>query len=329
MVSAVPFPQAQPAAFAWLDDEVPFDAERHLAIEAPTEILGLADLGYSEHEIAPTASAAAVSAPFRILSAEGAAIMLETARRLRPFAQRAGNRIEQVVRGGCYRSRWLRDLCLSPEVSEAMAAIYGTRVAPHTMPVHLGHLNYEPSTVAEPVDKWHHDTIALDYVLMVTDPNELPGGRFEYFTGTKAEAAALAAAGNTPPPERIVAPEFPGPGWAVALHGNMVVHRAGPLTGKAERITMVNAYVALDTSGDDQSRSRDLIGVDEPGALYTEWARHAAWRGRTRLQALIDSLPFDTDPETVIAELDHAIADVRTAIDDMRAGPKEADHYER
>jgi len=40
-------------------------------------------------------------------------------------------------------------------------------------------------------------------------------------------------------------------------------------------------------------------------------------------------LPFDTEPDTVVDELERAITDARTAIDDMRAGPREADHYER
>lgn len=38
------------------------------------------------------------------------------------------------------------------------------------MPVHLGRLNYEPTDLSAAVDKWHHDTISLDYVMMVSDP---------------------------------------------------------------------------------------------------------------------------------------------------------------
>ena len=101
--------------------------------------------------------------------------MLDTARRLRYFTRPAGERIERTVRGGCYRSRWLRDACLSPEVTEHLEAIYGIEIAPHPMPVHLGHLNYEPSQIDTAIDKWHHDTLPLDYVLAVTDPAEVAG----------------------------------------------------------------------------------------------------------------------------------------------------------
>ncbi|NDH89172.1 MAG: hypothetical protein EBY61_11300, partial [Actinobacteria bacterium] len=131
---AVPFPETQPPGYAWLEDEPVFDPGRHLQLEAPAEILFLADLGYDEAEIATKATPVAASSPFRMLSDEGAAIMLDRARRLRAFSTPAGDRIESVTRGGCYRSRWLRDLCTSQEVTAHLEAIYGIRIAPHAMP---------------------------------------------------------------------------------------------------------------------------------------------------------------------------------------------------
>lgn len=329
MAISLPFPDDQPPGFELLDGEPVFNPDEHLQLEQPDEVTMLTDLGYIEEEISGTATPVACSSPFRVLSDDGAEIMLETARRLRAFATPAGDRIENVVRGGCYRSKWLRDLALSPEVARHMSSIYGIEVAPHAMPLHLAHLNFEPSTIENSIDKWHHDTLPLDYVMSVTDPAEVAGGRFEYFTGTKTEMATLAETGETPPVERRVAPEFAGPGYAIALHGNMVVHRAGELFEMCERISMVNGYVAADTSLDGQSRSRDLLAVDPPEVLLAEWAKFAAWRSHGRLGTLMDSLDFTDDVESVIAALEHGIADVREAIEDMRQGEKPADHYER
>ena len=329
MPVAVPFPEVQPDGYEWLGDELAFDPTLHLDIRPPTGVTMLNDLGYQLDEIATTATPLAFSTPFRILSDEGAAVLLDTARRLRAFQTNGRDRIENMVRGGCYRSRWLRDLCLSSEVTEMMAEVYGAAVAPHTMPLHLGHLNYEPASSGDAVDKWHHDTLALDYVMMVSDPTTLPGGRFEIFLGTKHDAATLAAAGKRPPTDRVLVPDFPGPGWAIALHGNMVVHRGAPLDSAAERITMVNGYVSLDRSCDDQSRSRDLVGVDDPALLATEWTRHAAWRGVGRLQKLVDDLPFGIDNERAADRLEEAITDVQQAIRDLRADPMPTEHYER
>lgn len=325
---AVPFPDARPDGYDLLDGEPVFDPALHLQLEMPAEILTLGDLGYGPEDIHGKATTMAATSPFRVLSDEGAAVMLEVGRRLREFCKPAGDRIERVVRGGCYRSQWLRGLCTSPELTQHFATIYGTSIAPHPMVGHLGHLNYEPSRIDTAVDKWHHDTIPLDFVMMVTDPASTSGGRFEYFLGTKDEAVAMRERGETPPDDRVVAPAFPGPGSVIALHGDMVVHRGGPLTELAERITMVNAYVATDTSLDAQSRNRDLIGVDDPKTLYTEWAKSVAWRSASRLEGLVARSGFSSDVGAVAAELEWAIADVRQAIDEMRAGQVATEHYE-
>ncbi len=328
MTSVVPFPSDLPPGYQWFDDEPPFDPQRHLALEPPSGIVALTDLGYRPDELIDLPTEVAISSPFRILSDEGVQVMLDVARRLRPFGGNAGARIEHSTRGGCYRSRWLRDLSLSPDVSRLLSEIYRTEVSPHPMVSHLGHLNYEPAELSRPVDKWHHDTLPLDYVLMVTDPAGFEGGDFEYFVGTKAEAAELAAAGRLPPVERRVQPEFPGAGWAVALHGNMVVHRAQALTEVAERITMVNGYVATDARLPAQSRTRDLIGVDDEAFLYSDWARFVAWRAEARLADLATTMPHIGDRDRVIAELEHAVEDVQHAIAEMRAGQGPLEHYE-
>ncbi len=324
---AVAFPTQQPPGVELLSDEPTFDPSRHLQLEVPDTITTLFDLGYTEQDVAGKATTMAASSPFRVLSDEGAAILLDIAHRLEAFVQPAADRIERSVRGAAYRSRWLRDLCLSPEVAQHLADIYGCDIAPHAMPLHLGHMNFSPSSIDTAIDKWHHDTLPLDYVMMVTDPATVEGGRFEYFLGTKAEAAALAANGQTPPPERVVAPEFGGPGWAIALHGNMVVHRAAPLRQMGDRITMVNGYVATDPTLDDQSRTEDLTLVDDPDILYAEWTRYAAWRAMNRLQHVIDTTEFSLDGELAARQLRTAVADIDTTVDKMTSPKTTADHY--
>ena len=313
---AIPFPTRRPPGYEWFDEEPVFDPAIHLDLQPPTEKTYLVDLGYSSDEIATKSTPIAASSAYRILSDHGAAALAESARRLRSHAT-ACERIDTMVRGGVYRSKFLRDLCLDPSLTEMMCDIFESDVAPHTMPVHLGHLNFEPDTVDKAVDKWHHDTLPCDFVMMVTDPASIDGGEFEYFHGTKEEMAKLAADGVSPPRDRVVAPDLRGPGWAVALHGDMVVHRAAPLHQPGERITMVNGYVATDTTLDEQARSIDLIGVDDHETLFTEWARHAAWRAAGRLDHLIGSLEFTADRDAVVAELNSAIADVQQAVEDM------------
>jgi hypothetical protein len=112
----------------------------------------------------------------------------------------------------------------------------GIDIAPHPITPQLGHLNDAPSESGAAVDKWHHDALALDYVMVVSELALLDGGDVEYFVGTKAEVAALAEQGELPTADRCVSVEWPGPGCAVALHGNMVVHRGHcRLSGRAVR----------------------------------------------------------------------------------------------
>ena len=91
---------------------------------------------------------------------------------------------------------------------------------------------------------------------------------------------------------------------------------------------MVNGYVTVEPPLDEQSRTIDLIDVDDPNVLYTEWARAAAWRSRQRLDHLIEGLPFSDDPERVAAQLRAAVADVERAAAEMRSGPRTTVHYE-
>jgi hypothetical protein len=312
----IPFPQGLPAGFEPLAEEPLYDPQRHLALTAPEHVVRLRDLGYDAAAVAACPADLAITGPFRILSAEGVAALRAVALKLEPYVT-GGLRIARMVRGGAYRSRFLRDFCRCPVVAAHISKIAGIALAPHTIAQHLGHLNYAPEDLERAVDKWHHDTLGFDYVLMLNDPNGFEGGEFQYFTGTKAEVEALAAQGETPPAARVVSPRFPGPGWAVLQQGNMVVHRGARLRQRAERITMVNPYIPRDTSWPDACTVEGLKKVDPHHVILTEWARHKAWLTRGRLDRLIAELPFTDDRAALVAALKAATAEIDAAIADI------------
>ena len=311
-----PFPKTLPQGYHYLDEPIAFDPKEHLALEPPTQIYSLKDLGYTDAEIAQCPTEFGVSSPARLLSEQGVQVLQQVTRNLRQYAVSC-ERIQNLVRGGVYQSRFLRDLCLSPEVNEFVSDIYGIPVAPHTMPLHLGHLNFSPDDISQAVDKWHHDTIGLDYVMPVTDPNTLDGGEFQYFLGTKQQAADFVARGEALPEDRIVSPKFPGAGYMVVMHGSMVVHRGAKLNQPAERITMVNAYVPMDTRKPDPCRFHDLTQFDPNHVLFTEWARHKAWLAQGKLRVLMDEVPFTDDRAALINALKSSMADIEDAIADL------------
>lgn len=320
------FPTILPTDLPELADEPRYDPRVHLALQAPLHKTMLADLGYSGEEIAQCPSTVAISGPFRLLSEEGVSVVLDICRQLSPFA-RGAQRIERFVRQSVYRSRFLREFCSCPHVTAFMADVLECPLSPHTMPSQWGHINYAPETLNRPIDRWHHDTLQIDYVMMVTDPKSFRGGRFQYFMGTKAEAADLARDKADYPTDRVIMPDLPAAGWAVLMQGNMVVHRGGALEEPAERVTLVNGYVPLEIGLPDFSRLDDLRAVDPANIILPEWVRHKAWRARGSLDKLLADLPFTGDRQALIGLLRHAMGDIEAAISDLEDESEAHEHF--
>ena len=317
----IAFPGSQPSGFSHLSEEPIFDAARHLALERPQSVITLGEFGYGQEVVRSCPCDLAVTSAFRILSDEGVAAMLEVAHALEPYA-RGIERISRMVRGGAYQSRFLRDLCTAPELTAFIAEICGTPLLPHTMPHQLGHLNYNPYVPGENVDKWHADTLRIDFVMFVTDPNAVEGGEFQYFHGTTDEVAALKREGQPLPSHKVVSPQVPGPGYAVLQQGNLVVHRARGLDGPGERITMVNGYVPAVIDFPDFTRFDQLFLADPPHVAGTEYARHIAWMARESLDARIDDLAFTEDRAVLAGELERVASMLSSAAAEIRDAKK-------
>lgn len=320
-------PARPPEGYPPLATEPVFDPNRHLQLEKPDRVISLAELGYSAEEIAACPSDFGITTCFRVLSAEGAAALLQVCRDLAPYATSSG-RIPRKVRGAVFQSKFLRDLCQSPEVTAWMAEISGMGLLPHSIPHHLGHINYNPLELGQNVDKWHVDTLRVDYVLFVTDPASIQGGEFEFFMGTKHEVAKLREAKQPLPADRVMTPKIPGPGYAVLQQGNMVVHRAKALKAEGERITMVNGYVPSDAEFPDYNRFDQIYHADPAHVAASEYARHIAWTSRERLQAFIDQGIYSDDRLSLAARLEKVAEYLAKAGADIRsAGQGKLEHF--
>ena len=321
-MSATPlsFPRERPHTYEPIADEPLFDPMRHLALEPPREVWRLSDFGYGAAEIEECASKFAVAGPFRLLSDEGVAAARSVALSLRESC-RTSDRTAKYVAGGVYRSKFLRDLCNCPQISDFLSDIAGCALVPHSMPSQQLYVNFAPDELTSAVDTWHVDSIGFDYVLLLSDPRTFEGGRFQFFRGTTTDAARLLgtdqdkltdATSKDLPAERVVSPAFPAAGYAIFQQGNKVVHRATPLTRRAERITMVPGLVARDTRCPDPTKNA-VIEWAEPG-LVAEFARHKAWLSLTKLRELVEGVRLDAEPATIRDDLQRSIADVLNAI---------------
>ena len=317
----------RPQGYTPLPSEPEFSSSVHLALERPSEIISLSEFGYSEEQVADCPSDFAVTNIFRILSDEGAACLYEVAKQLEAFTT-SNPRIERCTRGGVYRSKFLSDLCLCPDITEFISGFVGVDLMPHTMPHQLGHLNYAPKTVGENIDKWHVDTLRYDYVMFVTDPAKQQGGAFQYFKGTKGEVAACRAEGKALPAEKIVSPEMPGPGYAVMQQGNMVVHQAKALTAPGERITMVNGYIPANPVFEDYTRYDQLTFADPVPIATAEYTRHVALHTRRAIDDMVELIPFDKDRSFHAAHLRRLSMLLNKAVEDIEGAERaEMEHF--
>jgi len=311
------FPDSRPD-FEPIKDDPIFDPAIHLKLETPERILTLNDLGYGDETAGTTPTKVAATSCFRILSDEGVAAMYQVCKQLEAFTT-SNARIARNTRGGTYRSKFLRDFSLSTDVAEHLSTIMKTPLLPHAMPHQLSHLNYQPHTIGENIDKWHYDTLQCDYVMFVTDPNDVEGGEFQYFKGTRDEMAALKQSGEAFPGDRIYAPDIPGAGYAVLIQGNYVVHQAKALQAEGERITLVNGYSYADMDVPDYTALGQLVLADPETLSCAEYTRSLALRCAQQLQPLVNTPDYSQKAQQRIDllkkarnELDDAIHQLET-----------------
>jgi len=310
-----------------LTQEPVFNPARHLALEKPNEIISLTEFGYSADEIATCPSDFAATDIFRILSDEGAACLYDVCKQLEAFTT-SNPRIQRNMHGGVYRSTFLRDLCMSPDVTAFISEICGVDLLPHTIPHQMGHLNYAPDKIGENVDKWHVDTLRYDYVMFVTDPKKNEGGAFQYYRGTKHEVAALRKAGKPLDPAKVVSPTMPGPGYAIMQQGNMVVHQAKGLTAPGERITMVNGYIPKDPHFPDFTRYDQLRFADPEEVVTAEYSRHIAIQGQRMLDDVFGKDGFSSNRYGYADRLEEVAAMLKGAAQQIRESDSETlEHF--
>jgi hypothetical protein len=304
-----------PPGYAPLDNDVPWDPG-YLELVPPEQVLMLDELG--SDAAGPTAlSPVAITSPFRFLSDEGIRVMHAVCSELERFAG-GNNRIAKCARGGVYRSAFLRGLSEDPVLLDFLRGLAQAPVEPHPVGHHAMHVNYAPDEVGKNVDQWHCDAVSFDYVLMVSDPRELKGGRFEYFLGPVEEGRDLLLAGAGLPPQRVVSVEFPGPGWAVFQQGHRVLHRATRLEEPAERITAVASFYTPDPVISDPTEIGTLRGADGSDIALVEWSRYASVVAARRLLHFAEECAlFSRSHDELQADLRACISVVEEAIEEF------------
>jgi hypothetical protein len=309
-----------------------FDAATHLALEWPDTVYTLKDLGYSDEDRALTPSDLAITSPFRIMSPEGVAVMRDLALDLHSagYIRPKGPGRSGTLHHGVYRARYLQQFMNCPELLDFMSELSGTRLVAHPFPPFQAYFNYWAEDPSKHIDDWHLDSLGYGAVMMVSDPEEIVGGAFEYFHGSRTELMERFGLTHWEElrrrtfvdvdPERIVEVRFPAAGYGMFMQGDHVFHRAAKADA-GRRITMVPGFASLDLAYPDRTNRRMLGGWLADSVSIVERVRVDAWLGREKLATLLDDMLWaDGDDVAALADaLEHSITDVQLAIAGLRA----------
>jgi hypothetical protein len=325
----------RPPGYDRLASDVPWDPA-YLDFRAPERVYTLNEFGETDGAAAAF-SPVAITEPFRFLTDDGVRILQEICRELEASAK-GSDRIPKFVRGGVYRSQFLWGLATDPTLIGWLRDVAQAPLEPHPVSHHAVHINYAPDDLSLNVDQWHADIVSFDYVLMVSDPRGMKGGRFEYFFGPVEEGKALLERDGELPADRIRSPEFPGPGWAIFQQGHRVLHRATRLEEPHERMTIVGSFFTPHPEIDDPTATTiaRLRRVDGDEIALVEGSRYAAVAAARKLERFAATADFAHPPEELRTALRESIADVErmltefdrepeplvTAPADRRSGPK-------
>lgn len=268
----------------------------------PEHVLMLDDL--DEDAAGPTAlSPVAITSPLRFLNDEGVRVLQAICNELAESAS-GDERIAKRVRGSVYRSQFLRGMYEDPTILGFLRELAQAPLEPHPVSHHAIHINYAPDDLSRNVDQWHHDVVSFAYVLMLSDPRPMRGGRFEYFLGSVEAGKELLISGQGLPADRVASPDFPGPGWAVLQQGHRVLHRAARLEERYPRITVVGSYWNPHPELDDPTDLATLLKVDGREIALVEWSRYSALVAARKLERFAEA---KTDWSLSLPELREAL----------------------
>jgi hypothetical protein len=255
----------------------------------------------------------AVTEPFRILSDEGVAVALKIARELEKIA--VGDARSKRMRGCTYRSRFFDGMYRDPELVSFLAALAQADLREHPVGHHRVQLNFAPEELSRDVDIWHHDVVAYDFVMLLTDPAGMKGGNTEFFRGTLKEGMAILGEQGAIPPERIGAVGYPAAGWAFLQQGHQVLHRAARLEEPYPRVSLVASYYCADPRFREPTILPPLRKADGRDVALVEWAHYAAYRTIGRLEAFLAPGPdFAAGPQAARERLTECLAEATAAL---------------
>lgn len=323
VVAGPKLPRGIPAGFELASNEAAFDPAVHLSMEIPTAVWSsdFERFPFPHSAKSPEGFKLGYCEPFRLLSEEGVQV-LRGIMEANEVHAKSNERIPKCLRGLAYRSQFVRDLTYSPEVLELVSQLAGKPLAPHGMPMNIGHTNWgrkvngENGEEAVIVDQWHVDSVDYVMVLILSDLSKMVGGDLEVLhkAGVRDNAEFLQAGIGPDMQKHVRKVAYPGAGYCIFMHGSQILHRVSPISFADEaRISCVTSYMSRNVFDEDSTRFHTFKHQDPEHVSAVEYARHQAWRVGGVMEYLQEKLKFGTPTDEISGVLRDAASTLEKA----------------
>lgn len=296
-VDCMPFPKHRHNEWPQVPEDYKWDPAAHLQVEKPSFVKNLDFESVDGLEMGDPNLA--YSDAFRVVSPEGNRLLLETINAHKHHIK--GNARQQgILRGLGYFSQYIEDFLHDETFLGEISKIAGEPLCPSTFGSHITQVNFGKPGAGGEVDKWHFDSVDYVLVIILSDIEDMVGGKLETLEknlGGREAVLQMAAEGGVPE-EYVRQQSYAHSGYGVLCQGSKIMHRVTPvLEAKEDRISFVISFAKTNVFGEDNTRTLKYC-KDPYDVTAWEMARHEAWRQSGVLKYLIE----ESDPNIIKAD---------------------------
>jgi len=205
-----------------------------------------------------------------------------------PPSSARGNKI--ALRGLYYMSPFVRDLQSCPKLREHFRQIAGEELVPHPSFANSPQINLSIEGAVGPVDIWHYDSVAYTGVVLLSNVQEMVGGKLEFMHHDKHKGLDLLAQGKPFKSETI---GYEEPGKMILAQGSELLHHVTPVTNKMVRISLIFGYAPANCFQPPKTILKTFQKVDQTHKVASyEFFREKAWQSMNCLKHYVETIPY-------------------------------------
>jgi hypothetical protein len=141
----------------------------------------------------------AYAAPTKIMSEEGLSVLRSIIHGNKHKATRHPRGLSLAALA--YESQFVHDMIYNEKFLEFVSAMANEPLCPHTLGMHVAHVNFGKIDPNYEADKWHFDSVGYVLVIVLSDVEGMDGGNLEVLKmdlGSREAVEALRQEGGPP-----------------------------------------------------------------------------------------------------------------------------------